>query len=225
MTQRVRHADMASAPLLLIDFDHTLYNSRRYLRALFKLMTPDGATSASFWKAFEEHTSEGGESPFRPHAFFKSYYPDSYDRPMLDRFLTNRSGDYLYRDTTRFLTRSRKLGVRMELVTFADRSSRMAQLESSGISDLFDDINIFSAGVNDKIEYVRSHAARKPCILLDDHPQILASAEKSGAHCIRLQRRIYTKYINREPALRLTPVARTLSQAYLHVERHVTKAR
>lgn len=210
----------------MVDFDNTIYNSKRYLSALIALMVPNRVLSLKrFERIMERHKGSEGRMPFIPAQFFEKHYPWFYRQQLLDDFICNKSGSYLYSDAITFLKKVRKLDAQVELITFADKETRIAQIEATGIRPYFDRVSIFSRNFKEKIDYVSEVNRSSRCVIIDDHPSVLAPLERTGVYCIRLQRRVYKRYLLTEPVLHTAAVVQTLKGAYRHLERYVVEGR
>lgn len=205
-------------PVILVDFDHTLYNSRRYLRAMSGVLSGEGVQWRSFLHNFERYTSSDRERPLVPRDFFNQFYPSMHSAAELERFIASSSGQYLYRDALAFLRRLSSLPVTRELVTFADRESREKQIHATGIAAYFDKINIFEGSPQEKVDYIRERSDASPsALLVDDHPAILSRVANDKLQCVHLRRRIYRRYAGREPPMPSTIVVKTLKAAYAEI--------
>jgi phosphoglycolate phosphatase-like HAD superfamily hydrolase len=208
----------AKLPVFLIDFDHTLFDSSKFLAALAQCAAAQGIKRADFLETFEEVTEQHNDAPYRiaDHArlissryrFNKNEFVNSC------RGIVTASHQFLYGDTIPFLKRVRSWDVSTHLCTFASSGLREDQLRHSGIRDYFDTVTVLPTRAK-KIQMLRSTLKQRPqSIVLDDHPQILASLTNAAGLRVRIRRKIVQKYVGREPPLIGVPIFSSLPQVY-----------
>jgi FMN phosphatase YigB (HAD superfamily) len=204
---------------VIIDFDHTLFDTDAFLRAAALAAKQHGVSQALFYRTFAAITAEPRDAPysFPQHiAAIAALTPVARSSLYKDfRQIVDRSSSFLYSDATAFLRNLLRWNVRVTLLTYADQKLRRAQLSSTSLSRWFDSVDIVSNSRAEKYKRLQEIAQiSMTSILVDDHPKVLKAAEGFVTLRLRLRRRVLTRYRGIEPALPGVPVFRTLSDAY-----------
>lgn len=206
-----------------IDFDHTLFDTRAFLRAAASIATKYGVRRHTFHRTFEEITEGDSDRPycFDRHVSAMRLTAASDKRRLLCdlEVLLDKARTFLFPDSIPFLRAIRKWNVGVGIVTFADHTMRSWQVNRCGFDNLVDNTHIFPGSRADKIHFVKSLCDKcSPLVLIDDHPQILFPLKRSPVLLIRVRRTIVRRYAGREPDMSGILTFRTLEQTYQYLE-------
>jgi hypothetical protein len=210
--------------LLLVDFDHTLFDVHRFLTAAADIAAVEGVAEPEFFSSFRQiiASSEAAIYDFDRHLAVLA--PSIRGDPArlaagLDALLDS-SAEFLFPDAVPFLERCRALGVRVEVVTFGKNEVRRRQLASSGFGRLIDRAHIVTASKTAKVEEIgRLCSGVTPAILVDDDPSILSALVGRGIRLVRIRRLPDHGRGLPEPALPGVPVLPSLAAATAVVTR------
>jgi hypothetical protein len=199
-------AYMNSVPTLYVDFDHTLFDTDRFLQAAARIAQKYGVQPKRFYQTFEMITDKSADRPysFRSHTsvLFPAFHP--MRRSLLRNlgFLLERSAVFLYRDSIRFLHTLRTRGWVTAITTFAEPGMRRRQIRACRLECLVNEVLIFSRARSEKIAFLKNVCARGTTLaVVDDHPAILSPLTSFHTLLIRIQRTRATEYLGREPDL------------------------
>lgn len=208
---------------LILDFDHTLFDTVVFLEAAQEIAKCHGVSKKQFYKTFSDITDGRNDSPysFNDHVESFSVLIKTTNKALLTDLISlhEKSSLFLYPDSKPFLKRIRKWNISMHLVTFSNLEMRRCQLTATGIDKMFDYIHIIDTSRKDKIMIIRDIIGSSfASSIIDDHPAILKPLEDLPVLAIRLRRRVYRRYLKTEPSLPGVPVFAGLNNAYLFLE-------
>jgi FMN phosphatase YigB (HAD superfamily) len=214
---------MRSAFTLIIDFDHTLFDTSAFLDAARKLAKQHGILKSDFYRTFTEITDGNSDAPYTltGHLEALARWRQIEGSLLSDQLgeLVAHSRHFLYPDSFSFLKKVRKWDVSTHLVTFADTDLRKCQIEATGIAKLVDHIHIIATSRDDKVAAIKAlTASTRRAVVVDDHPKILKALEDTPILAVRVRRRVLSRYRGLEPRLTGVPIFRTLSDVYIFLQ-------
>jgi phosphoglycolate phosphatase-like HAD superfamily hydrolase len=204
--------------LIVLDFDHTLFDARRFLQAIQIAAIGVGVSKRQFERTFTLVTDAKADATYniQDHADAlclegprKNTFVRSADRAI------RASAEFLYPDTVPFLKKLRRWNIDSALVTYSEAGLRQRQLKAAGIIDYFNEVQIVSSTRADKVERIRALCGSVSwSAVFDDHPAVLVGIQKFADLPIRIRRRVVRRYVGKEPPLPGVPVFRDLPSAY-----------
>lgn len=128
---------------VIIDFDHTLFNTEAFKQDLAAALIPFGVTPAQYRETYPQALQvRHGEFGYRPEAHVEILAraglvtDKAAATRALEEVVTN-SQRYIYPDTKDFLSRLVGLNVKLILASRGDREFQMRKITSSGVDRFF----------------------------------------------------------------------------------------
>lgn len=207
---------------VLVDFDHTLFDSYLFLAAAARIATRFGCPRARFYRTFADITDGNNDAPYSFNAHARILCESTrLSKPGLSQALHGllaQSRRFLYADSLVFLRRLRRAPASLELVSFADVAMRRSQIKYAGLGRYFDTVHICSSR-DAKVERLRSLAATaRFSVLVDDHPHVIRAVLRSITIATRIQRKRYRRYAHTEPQLPGVPTFRDLFETHAFLD-------
>lgn len=136
---------MFDEPLLIVDFDGTLWDNDAFLRDLYAAAARYGIESnvmLGTWENSWSHPERRSGYTVRRHA--ENLAPHTrYDAQEIYAWLTRQHeqmGDYVFPDSLLFLHEMRNAGYGVVLLSHGDPVWQLRKLRSSGLADYFDGV-------------------------------------------------------------------------------------
>lgn len=133
---------------LIIDFDHTLFDSNALKRELVKIFTVAGVPEKEFWASYREarnaRSGDAGYSPERHIAVVASKFP-SVSRSALYagvEKLAGHSKKFLFPDALDFLQRMVALAIPTVLYSRGDPSWQLSKITACGLDRIIPDVHV-----------------------------------------------------------------------------------
>jgi hypothetical protein len=219
---------MKDRPLILVDFDHTLFDTESFLAKAASLLSSYGVTAEEFNSTFLSIINEKKEAVYTFERHIERLaLGDNSERALRDLMgLLPETPRFLYADSVPFLQNLRKWRVRTELVTYAEFSIRSRQLEESGLADWLDAVHIISASEEEKVDKIKELSCTAPwTTIIDNNCDILKALRPTGIHCIYLQRHSGPTLLTRPEAMAEGVFNFTdLGSVYEHLEPFIRQA-
>lgn len=139
---------------LLIDFDHTLFNTAQIKYEWAATMEKCGVPQQIFWRTYPlARFGEGGRASYNPrkHVEFLKVNLNCSVEEALNKIneVGQRAGDFLFPDAKKFLSRMLSLNVPMTLILHGEKDYQKEKVEHCGISDYFSRIHYSD---NDRVQ-------------------------------------------------------------------------
>lgn len=136
---------------LIIDFDHTLFDSNALKRELVRVFGAVGVPEKEFWATYREarnpRENAVGYSPERHIAAIASLLPAVPRAKLYTAVeeLVSRTKEFLFPDALDFLTRMVALAVPTVIYSRGDRSFQMSKITACGVDRIVSDIHVTTA--------------------------------------------------------------------------------
>jgi len=127
---------------LLIDFDHTIFNSSQIKYEWAGIFEKCGVAKEAFWRTYPlARYGEGGRPVYSPrvHAeLLKDLFTRGKEEVLeMINAVKKRGADFLFPDVKKFLSRMVSLNVSMTLILHGEKEYQKEKAESTGIIDYF----------------------------------------------------------------------------------------
>ncbi len=169
---------------IIIDFDHTLFNTEAFKHDLAGALAPFGVTAAQYAETYPSALQvRHGEFGYRPEAHVEILARAGVvsDRAgatkVLEEVVTN-SQRYLYPDTKDFLSRLVGLNVKLILASRGDREFQMKKITSSGVDRFFHAVHTTPALKVALFPHILPANARRAFLIDDSVEEIRAVLER-----------------------------------------------
>lgn len=174
---------------IIFDFDYTLFNTSRFLDALYEEFSKHTINKDSFYKGLAGAYDK--KHIFRPSHFLRTLVKDSRKpyKLLAEEFnsFCCSAHAYVYPDVIPFLHMLQKSHA-LFLLTFGNERFQRMKIEGAGLVPYFTRIVITENIIKDKETHAISSA--EPTIFVDDNPVALAAAKRYAPHIttVRIKR-------------------------------------
>ena len=166
--------------VFFIDFDDTLFNTKKFKKELIGIFKKNGVSEDQFKEFY--YAGGGNKTAFsfeRQVGMLKKKYNISSRRLILDfNVFIGDISCFLFRDTKSFLQKIKNKNNYLILLSYGDVKFQKKKILNSGIADFFDEI-IITEGV--KIAIIEKHKqanSSERVIFIEDHPKQLDAVMK-----------------------------------------------
>jgi FMN phosphatase YigB (HAD superfamily) len=132
---------------ILIEFDHTLFNTSQIKYEWATLMEKNGVPMDVFWQTYSQaHYDEAGRPSYNPKKhveIVKDYLkaePDEVVRQMEE--VKTRGKDFLFPDAENFLNRMVSINAPLTLILRGEPEYQKEKAESAGVMDYFNKVHL-----------------------------------------------------------------------------------
>lgn len=153
---------------IVLDFDHTLFDTEKFKQALQDRMAMFGVTVDQFNYNYRIVKEQAGYYNYREHLRLLSQAEELDENDLLLSFteIINTASEYLFSDTLNFLDKLKAItGSELYLLTFGQDEFQQAKVEASGLKKYFKEI---VDTVESKLLYFDQKAELHDAIFIDN---------------------------------------------------------
>jgi FMN phosphatase YigB (HAD superfamily) len=175
---------------IICDFDNALFDTRRFLSQLAKEWGACGVSEAHFLRCYRAVRKKELYSPGR-HIAALGPAAVKNRAALLARVRTLHNGarGFLFKDVIPCLTRWKRKGHRLVLLTYGDRAFQRAKLSNSGLLPFFQQVIVTSSP--HKLAMVQRVVSRnRDVVIIDDNLEALRRLQRKvrGLRTIHIER-------------------------------------
>jgi len=184
-----------SGPPVLLDFDHTLFDTDRFFWVDVRAAVLGLGVDGRLWEETYEAVWPGGYSIEQHVEALAAHASWPHPQQILEAFDTHFAdlGRYLFPDVLPFLDAARREGRRVILLSFGDPGWQAFKVKASGLATRVDEVRTTAAeGAKAELAAALAGAAAAPAVAVDNNPREL---DAMWDHCPTLR----TYRMNRVP--------------------------
>ncbi|MBT3356611.1 hypothetical protein HN784_01960 [bacterium] len=157
---------------IVFDLDHTLFRTNLFKNDLFEILQSAGAESRIIQETYQEHCKKeaGGAYDFEEHCLKIKKKTEKFEeegaKRMFKKFIKKADfSKYIENETYDFLTKQKKVGNKLILLTMGGDFMQKAKVEKTGLIDVFDE---FIVCRDTKLNKLESLALEKGDLFVND---------------------------------------------------------
>ena len=174
---------------LIFDFDHTLFDTSRFLAALSENFAALGISESTFYKALT--AAYNAERMFIPSRFLYALTENQNSSyKLFEKQLISFCGSlnkYVYLDAIPFLQTVQQSHHTPVLLTFGHEQFQRMKIEGAGLVPYFERVIVTDNIAKD--EEVEKLSGGKQTIFVDDNPVALAAVKRYAPHIVTVRMR------------------------------------
>lgn len=182
---------------IIFDFDHTLFDTSRFLTALSENFATRGISKSTFYKALT--IAYDAKHMFQPsHFLYALAESKNSSYKLFEKQLISFCGSlntYVYPDVISFLQTIQQSNHTFLLLTFGDEQFQRMKIEGAGLVPYFERVIVTDNVAKD--EEVEKLSSGKQTMFIDDNPVALMAVKRHAPHIVTVRtRRSDGEYVN-----------------------------